>query len=647
MSLPSASTRLSVQAGSAPTSTDLIAVWGACATLADGSPRLYSSVQALIDAHGYCEAAEYAALHMDGAAKPILFVPLAISTAGTVGRFDTSGNTGTSVCSVAAAAGGILAEVDGVVKVATGGTVGTDQIVLSISLDGGTTFKPARLGTATTYTIPYVGLVLSFTVGTLIATDTALEFHSVAPLADYTSLTTARAAMAAQQRITRSWLFVGDLSLLAQGQGIQTAVDTYETSHERYTYAVAQLRDRLPLASLSQTRASMTAGASVTFAEVGATGDTITRATGSFLTDGFVAGDTIRVTGSSSNNVTGVPTTIAASVITLNTTDLVAEGPTAVVTITSEPTLTFAEVGASGDTITRNRGSWLDDGFRVGDSITVSGTASNNVTGTIANVTATVITMGTTDLAAEVIGAYGVTVTAGETDAQAIASLDSTFATVTDDQRVHLWYGRAAWLSPITGYTMRRPAAWVNSVRAYQHDIRTPTWWKDLGPVKGVSIEGEHDERTDGGALDARFGCLRTWANGPSGTFIAQAISRANDGDRLAYEHDVAVANLAQTVVQRVTEGFAGQILTLLPPDSENKAFATPESLAVLKTKVDSELARNLLSNVGGEGPRASSVEWTPATDDDFAVSNATLHSTTALNLNGTIVHVSNVVGVR
>ena len=54
--------------------------------------------------------------------------------------------------------------------------------------------------------------------------------------------------------------------------------------------------------------------ASMTFAEVGATGDTITRATGSFITDGFVAGDTIRVTGSSSNNVTGVPTTTAMTV---------------------------------------------------------------------------------------------------------------------------------------------------------------------------------------------------------------------------------------------------------------------------------------------------------------------------------------------
>jgi hypothetical protein len=66
--------------------------------------------------------------------------------------------------------------------------------------------------------------------------------------------------------------------------------------------------------------------------------------------------------------------------------------------MTGFPLLTFAEVGASGDTITRSTGSWIDDGFLVGDTITVRGSTSNNVTGPIASLTATVLTLDTTDL---------------------------------------------------------------------------------------------------------------------------------------------------------------------------------------------------------------------------------------------------------
>jgi hypothetical protein len=69
--------------------------------------------------------------------------------------------------------------------------------------------------------------------------------------------------------------------------------------------------------------------------------------------------------------------------------------------MTGSPTLTFAEVGATGDTLTRSSGSWIEDGFEVGQYITVEGSALNNVTGPIASLTATVITFGSTDLANE------------------------------------------------------------------------------------------------------------------------------------------------------------------------------------------------------------------------------------------------------
>lgn len=101
---------------------------------------------------------------------------------------------------------------------------------------------------------------------------------------------------------------------------------------------------------------------SVTFAEVGATGDTITRGTGSFVTDGYKPGMLLTVAGSVSNNFTGaLIAAVSATVLTLDTQDLVAEGPvsctlTAVNTVDSIATyletLTEAVTDVSSSVVT-------------------------------------------------------------------------------------------------------------------------------------------------------------------------------------------------------------------------------------------------------------------------------------------------------
>jgi hypothetical protein len=103
----------------------------------------------------------------------------------------------------------------------------------------------------------------------------------------------------AKQFQSRSWLFVGDQSTLVGVEAIEAAANAYETDKKRPIYAKAQLRDRKILES-SRVRAALVPAtdATLTFAEVGGTGDTITRTAGSFVTDGFQAGDYIRVTGS-------------------------------------------------------------------------------------------------------------------------------------------------------------------------------------------------------------------------------------------------------------------------------------------------------------------------------------------------------------
>ncbi len=639
-SLPSATTRLSDQAGVAPVSTDLVAIFGACVDNDDGVPRVYASTSSALDEHGYCESLELGALQLQGAGKPYLFVPLPIATAGIVRRQE-SVHTGTSKVTCAVGSDGSLAEVDGAIVVVSGGTVGTDQILLSLSLDGEVSFSPLRLGTATSYVLPRIGITVSFGVGTLVEGDTILLFKTTAPLFDSTGVALGATAMAAQQRGVRSWVFVGDVSTLALGQAIETAANAYATTHERHVVAKFQARDRRVLES-SRQRCGMVGSNSITFLEVGGTGDTITRAAGSFVTDGFQVGDWIEVTGgvtdTGHNNISGKITVVTALVLTLDDADLINEGPITTVAITTEPSFIFATPGM---TITRNRGSWTAEGFAVGDTVTIEGTASNDGTAIITTLSATVMTCAASTFVAETIGSCTASVTLDESVTVWKVAIEDLFDTIDGSERVDIGGGRLTKLSPILGFTMRRPVQWADTVRSYEHDVKTPTWWKDLGPLDGWGIDGEFDERVDSGLLAARFTCARTWANGPQGAFIARSLTRATDGSILGDTHNMYVASLAQTVVQRTTERFVGQTLVL-----NTDGTATTSALADLEAKVNSELQTNLLSDVGGEGQRASRASWTAATDDDLSVAEATLNGTLALNLNGTIVHIATVVEV-
>lgn len=88
-----------------------------------------------------------------------------------------------------------------------------------------------------------------------------------------------------------------------------------------------------PVTNTTLKTAAGSGGRTLTFASSG-TVHTITASSGSFTTDGFVNGDSIIVYGTSSNDGTYLVTTVAATVLTINTAQpLVAEGPISVGTI--------------------------------------------------------------------------------------------------------------------------------------------------------------------------------------------------------------------------------------------------------------------------------------------------------------------------
>ncbi len=649
VALPSASTTVRDQAGAAATGLDVVCLFTPCAVSADYAPRLFGSAAAVYAQHGYCEGVEYAALHADATRKPFLVCGLPIVTAGAISRENKSGNTGSSVSTLAALSNGVLAEHEGIVKVdhpsGTTVTIGTDQVKLSYSLDGGRTYKAYRLGTATSLTFPYVNASISFAAGTLKGGETIHTWFGSGPRSDSAGWALARAALAAQQKGFRSILLCGDVQNSTEALAFHAQISAYETANQRFVKSRASILDRLPQAAMSRERVSMTGAPTVTF-----TATTATRSAGSFITDGFVVGDSFTTLGSVSNNYTKVITVLTATVITFASGGA-AEGPVAGVSITATPTLTFAEVGGTGDTITRSRGSFLTDGFRVGDLLAITGTVSNNITGVspILGVTALALTLNTDDLAAEVIGSYGVSITAGQTKAAWMAASDAGFAAVDDKPRINLSAGRGRVRSPFSGWHTRRPAGWAASLREYQHDLHIATWRKSDGPTDFDLFDAngnlvEWDDRVDGGAAcAARFTSLRTWSNGPAGAFVAMDLTRAQEGSLLLLDNNEAVVNLVCTTVQLNTEDAAIGVSLILEADGK----ATADSLAKIKKQVDNALHQAVLVNKLGEGPRASLCSWAPDADVLFNVPTPIMTGVCTLLLNGTVHSVTTSVLVQ
>lgn len=647
--LPKATTRVEDTAGVAVGGLDLICVCAPVGTNADIRPRLFGSAAALHEQHGYSEGLEYCAEHAKRTGKGFLFVGLPIADEGVIGRVDQTGNTGTSNVSVTAGVGGILHEHDGAVMVVQGGTVGSSQIKLGISLDGTRIVKNVRLGTANTFALPYVNGTLNFGAGTLVAGDIVLTWHASGPRADGDGWNAARVALAAQQKLFRSMLIVGDLQSHTEASIVVDLANTYEVTNERFIYVRVSTTDRLPQAAMTREIARMTGSPQLTFLEVGGTGDTITRSSGSWIADRFAVGDVATVAGSAGNNVTGVIAALTATVLTFGTTDLANEGPVSNCAVTAAPGLTFA---AAGHTITRSRGSWVDDGFAAGDAPTIAGTASNNVTAPAATVvTALVLTFGSGMVNEGPISSAAVTITAGQTKAAWMADLEDEYEPIADQFRIDIsaGRGRTSGVSAFSGWKYRRPAGWFASWREYQHDLHVATWRKGDGPVDAdlKDDEGnlvEWDDFVDGGAGSAaRFTTLRSWANGPEGAFIAQSLTRGDEGSLTSKTHNVAVINLAQSVTQLNTEDAAIGVSLILNDDGT----ATSDSLARVAKKVNDAEEAALLQDTRGEGPRASQATWTPDPNTIFNVPEPLMLGTLDLNLNGTVHSVLTAVRVR
>jgi len=651
--LPSSNTAINAAATALAKGTEYVCIVAPVASNADGVPRLYGQATAIQTQHGYCAGVEHAARHIAETGKPVVFIGVSIATPGAVGREDTSGNTGTSVTTLAAGGDGVLQEHDGSVWVITGGTIGTDQILLGYSLDGERTTRRYKLGTGSSLVLPDVNVTMSFAAGTLVTGDTIHTWHGSEPRSDATGWATAFDTLAAQQKYFRSMILIGELQNLTEAGALRDELNTYKSTVKRAVFGRASVPDRLPLAEMSSTTHRATGTFTVTLGDDDP--DTITRSAGSFVSDGFAAGDIVTIDGTTSNDGTLATAidTVGALVLTCDATEtLTAEGPVSGVSIVGEASLTFSD---AADTITRaggNPGSWVDDGFYVGASVTIAGTVGNDQTTTVVSVTDLVLEVTAAALSDEVIGITAATITAGQTKAVWMAARDAAFESITGTgasgaARLDLGAGRGRKTSPLTGWYYRVPVSEADSIRSFQNDLHIAPWRYDDGPT-GYDLFDEDgnlvewDDRVDGGAgCAANFTTFRTWAN-DGGAYIALSLTRAGDGSRLQYSHNQAVVDLIDNTAQRASLTAVGQSLVL-----KTDGTITNASARRIEKSVNDSLSQAIADRGLGDGQRASRCVFTLSRTDVLNVDPATLTYVVELDLNGTVHTINGEIQVK
>src|SRR5690606_29656496 len=250
---------------------------------------------------------------------------------------------------------------------------------------------------------------------------------------------------------------------------------------------------------------------------------------------------------------------------------------------TNDGTLTFNE---TNDTITRSGGSWISDGFRVGPTVTVDGTASNDGSFTIVTLTATVMTLESGDVAAaETPDIEDVSIVVSESIEDWADRVDAKYNAIDGEFRISLGRGFGFKLSPILGATLRRPVTWAANVAQYQHDVHIPTWQPVQGALSGWSLRDlndelvEYDDRVHGGTASLnKFTSFRSWPTKSSGVFISQDVTRDTDGALLTHVVNVATVNKACTVCQSATEDEVGQRVEV-----DDTGRGTTSALALIK----------------------------------------------------------------
>lgn len=193
-----------------PTSGALFAIVGPCSSGPFDTPAAFARIKDIQTTYTNGPAVEAAAHYIEKYGRPVLFTRCNASVSAVTGAIDDDGVTGTSVVT---ASGTPTDDVELVVKVTLGGTIGTGPISYQLSADGGRNFGPVTsLGTANTLVTPdNIGITFHFAAGTLITGDT---WSCVVSSATWNSsdITTALTALKNSQQLWELVQIVGPVA---------------------------------------------------------------------------------------------------------------------------------------------------------------------------------------------------------------------------------------------------------------------------------------------------------------------------------------------------------------------------------------------------------------------------------------------------
>lgn len=618
--LPGADTSISEGASGIASSLDLVCVL-ACSELGTdlsslgGSLSLVKKASDVSAQFGRGEGLEYSSLYFSSTKKSILFGKLATTTAAAITNVDITGVTGTSLATFT---GTPFDDADIAISCEKDFTVGTAGGLIAYSLDGGRTWSGNfRMGTATTFAIPSTGVTLNLTAGTLNEGD-IITCTTTSPKWGAQAITDAFTALKNYNAIPRLVVILGDIADQAHLEAVTDAILDYETSVNRFARVICSVRDRYTPAVYqgSHHHVAELAGETVS---VAASGETFTRSAGSFITDGFQVGDKVTWSGfvNSGNNSTFVISSLSATVMTCSTaTGLVDEATVSNTACVGQASVT---VDDTTKTYTRSDGSYVTDGFKAGMTVVFSGfsNSANNGPKTLTAVAATVLTVAETCVDETAVS--GTTAVGTETDAEWRSSIEvipgATPSSMIVSHKTCLTGGRARKKSGVDGFFKRRPASWPISMRWMSKDVKTSAAKVEDQGLAGWTIttaDGkyeDHDERVDGGLLDMRIACLRTFAEvGINGVYCALDVTLDNDDAPLSRLSNGGVADLIANIIQSETTRKLGSNVELKDDGTAQPFELERINESILATIKDQVLAPTL----GGTdpGPRASSVTF-------------------------------------
>lgn len=154
-----------------PTSGALFAIVGPCSSGPYDTPAAFARVKDIQANFVNGPAVEAAAHYIEKYGRPVLFTRSNANVAASIGTVDDAGVTGTSVVT---ATGTPTDDVELVVRILAGGTVGVAGITYQLSADGGRNYGPiTALGVEDSIVAPdSLGVTFELDAGTLVTNDT-------------------------------------------------------------------------------------------------------------------------------------------------------------------------------------------------------------------------------------------------------------------------------------------------------------------------------------------------------------------------------------------------------------------------------------------------------------------------------------------